>query len=178
MFSSKGLKGFGDRCLRLCLAGSLQGFLLLLLFLFDGAEGRIDDQFPVRQSLLHRIPDKVIDGRSLREADLGLGRVDIDIDLCPRKIQAQDHEGELVLHQEGLVSFLDSPGHDVVVDQSAVHIEDLTGAVASGDLGLPDPALKLHALLFVFALHLDQVRGDVPSEYGIDHILLAARSGG
>ncbi len=72
------------------------------------------------------VADEVVDGRLLAEADLSLGRVDVDVDLFGREFKEKQDDGEGCGGDDVAVGLRDCVEHKAVADEAFVD-EDVYG---------------------------------------------------
>src|SRR5262245_11288718 len=72
-----------------------------------------------------RLGEKRLQLLGITEADLGLGRVDVDIDVARRQVQEQEADRVPARHQQATVGVLKCLGQQLVADPAAVDKEIL-----------------------------------------------------
>src|SRR5260370_28348224 len=83
------------------------------------------------QALAHAAEYKAVQGMTVAEADLCLGRVDVDIHLVRRKLQEEKGSCITAGHEQAAIGFLEGMSQTAVADPAAVEKQVLHLGVAA-----------------------------------------------
>ena len=110
------------------------------------------------------------------KADLGLGRVDVDIDEVGGHFQHQHGAGELALHHRAFVGVFQCGHHRAVFDVAAIDEEMLCPAAGAAGTGRRDQAGDFVQL--TAAVHRQKVTGKLAPQHGVHGAAQVAVAGG
>ena len=118
---------------------------------------------------MHTLIDRVIHLLLFLEAQLHLGRMDIDVDLFPADMEMEHRKRKFVLHDKIPVGILQRFGDHGALHISSVYEEVLEITVAPGDDRFSEITADLEPALLKF--HFQQIGGHISSVDIVDHVL-------
>ena len=126
---------------------------------------------------MHALIEEAEDRPAVREPDLHLGRVDIDIQVGGRHGQVEDGKGKAVLHEVCAVTLLKARGELLAAQHPAIDKEGLKAPAGPAHLGLAQEAVQDHPRVRVFGVDRNDGSRRLPSVDPVDQLLKVPVSG-